>query len=231
MTQYQPVFSEEMLARLPGDVYEYVKAGTLTEMKVIGVSREILKIRDDKGDFVYYNIKFPDKKTAIILDTMIGRIRLIVQHWKKYLAPQMQTMIVEAAYAHAVNAKSNVASFKAVEAALTPKETAKDDKPPISDGVKSILQAIPVGTTLVIGSGAALEGVGEAGHECSDTGDPLAAGREENITLKVVPPEHDKSVHGVFEGSDTAKRLAISDSPVALEDADNNNGRADLDSA
>ena len=162
-----PAFSDEMKEQITLDVYEYVKARTLSELKVIGVSREMIDKRDDEGNLIYYDIR-KGKDAPIKLDTMIGRIRIIVQDWKKYIAPLMETMVLEATYQHAKKASDNVTSFKAAAEMIMPKESADDgDKLTVSPRTLAILQQSPVGTNIYLGQGTPVERVGDKGHELS----------------------------------------------------------------
>ena len=237
MADFQPVFSEEMLEQVVLDVYEYVKSGTLSAKKVIGVSREMIAKRDDEGNLVYYNIRVEGKEKPILLDTMIGRIRIIVQDWKKYIAPLMETLVLEAAYQHAVKAKVNVASFKAASEMIMPKESVDDGTPPaLSPGVAAILQQSPVGTTIIIGQGSSAQGTGNKGHEGADRVHPVADGHKntgqgtEDTPVEVVPSGNGELVHAVHEGRDTAEGSALSDTPIPSEDSVDNDSGDDMGS-
>ena len=229
MADFQPAFSDEMLDQLVLDVYEYVKAGTLSELKVIGVAKQLIAKRDDDDNLVYYDIRKDNKDTPIVLDTMIGRIRIIVKDWKIYIAPLMETLVLEAVYKHATKAKENVTSFKAAAEMIMPKERAEDgNKPAVSPRVAAILQQSPVGTTIVIGKDCLAEGTGNKGHEGADRVHPLADGQREDTPVEAVPSGHDKAVHGVPEGHDTAQGSALPDTPVPPEDAVDNDGRDNM---
>ena len=229
MAEFQPAISDEMFDQLVVDLYEYVKAGTLSKLKVIGVSRELIVKRDDDGNLAYYDIRREGKDTPIHLDTMIGRIRIIVQSWKKYLAPMMEPLLLEAAYQHAVKSKDSTASFKTASELIMPKESADDgNKPAVSPRVAAILQQNPMGTTIIIGEDRHANGLGEAGYERPDTVHPVADGQRENTTIETIPSGHDKSVHGVHEGDDTAQGSALPDTPVPLENAVDNDSRGSV---
>ncbi len=237
MANFDPAFSGEMLDQMVLDVYEYVKAGMLSEKKVIGVSREMIEKRDD-GRLVYYDIRVEGNEKPIGLDTMIGRIRIIVNDWKKYIAPLLKTLVLEAAYQHAVRAKDNVASFKAVSELVMPKESGDDeDKLAVPPRVSAILQQNPVGTTINIGKDNGVEGVGDKGYERIDTMHPLADGdgledksESQSISAEVVSFGDDRPVHEVHEGADTAEGSVVSDTPVSFEDTVDNNGWDDMGS-
>lgn len=229
-TDFKPAFSDEMLDQMILDVYEHVKAGTLSKLKVIGVSREMIEKRDDKGDLVYYDIRVEGKEKPIVLDTMIGRIRIYIKDWKKYLAPLMEPLLLEAAYQHAVKSKDSTASFKTAAEMIMPKEHDDDGtKFALPPGVAAILQNHPVGTTIVIGQAAVAKGTGGKGHECPDTVHPLADGQRQDTPVAVVSSGHDKSVRGVHEGGDTAQRCVVPDTEMASEDTIDDNGGVDLD--
>jgi hypothetical protein len=229
VAEFQSAFSDEMLEQLVVDVYEHVKAGTLSVKKVIGVSRDLIAKRDDDGNLVYYDIRCEDKDTPINLDTMIGRIRNIVKDWKIYIAPLMETLVLEAVYQHALKASSSTQSFKAASDLIMPKESADDgNKPPVSPRVAAILQQNPVGTTIVIGKDCHANRLGEAGHERPDTVHPVADGQRQDTTIEAIPPGHDKPIHGVYEGDDTAQGSAVPDTPVSFEDTVDNDSRGSV---
>ena len=234
---FQSVFSEEMLDQVVLDVYEYVKARALSEKKVIGVSREMIAKRDDEGNLVYYNISVEGKDTPILLDTMIGRIRIIVQDWKKYVAPLMETLVIEAAYQHAKKAADNVTSFKAAAEMIMPKESVDDGiTPALSPGVAAILQQSPVGTTIIIGQGSSAQGTGDKGHEGADRVHPVADGHKdtrqgtEDTPVEVVPSGNGGLVHAVHEGRNTTEGSALPDTPVSPEDSIDNDSGDDMGS-
>ena len=231
----EPVFSEEMLDQVVLDVFEYVKVGGLSAKKVIGVSREMIAKCDDDGNLVYYDIRVEGKETPILLDTMIGRIRTIVQSWKKYIAPLMETLVLEAAYQHALKAKDNVTSFKAAAEMIMPKESVDDGTPPaLSPRVAAILQQSPVGTTIVIGQGSSAQGVGDKGHEGADRVHPVADRHKdtgqgsEDTPVEMVPSGNGEFVHAVHEGRDITEGSALPDTPVPSEDSVDNDSRDDM---
>jgi len=237
VAEFEPAFSDEMLEQMVLDVYEHVKAGTLSKLKVIGVSREMIAKRDDEGDLVYYDIRVEGKEKPIVLDTMIGRIRIYIKDWKKYLAPLMEPLLLEAAYQHAVKSKESTASFKTAAEMIMPKVSADDGtKPAISPGVSAILQNNPVGTTIVIGQDSGIEGTGDKGHECADTVHLVADGCEgagesaEDTPAEVVPPGNGGIVHEVHEGGDTTEGSALSYSEIPSEDSVDNYSGYDMGS-
>lgn len=237
MAGFEPIINEEMHNQLVLDIYEYIKAGTLSEKKVIGVSREMIEKRDDKGSFVYYDVRVEGNEKPIGLDTMIGRIRIIINDWKKYIAPLMRTLVLEAAYQHALKSKDNVTSFKAVSELVMPEESGADeDKLAVPPRVANILQRNPVGTTINIGKDNGATGVGDKGHECADTVHPLADGHQgvgqdtEDTPAEVVSLRDDRTVYEVHEGGDTAEGSIVSDTPIPPEDSVDNNGWDDMGS-
>ena len=231
MADFQSAVSPEQFDRLVIEVYEHVKEGTLSKNKVIGVAKELIKMRDEDGELVFYDFRVEDEKKPIVLDTMIGRIRIIVQNWKKYLGPLMQTLLVEAAYKHATKAKENVTSFKAVSELIAPKEESDETELVLPPSAEAIRKRATVATRITIGKGAVAQGTGNNGHECADTVHLVADGQQEDITVEVVSFGDDKPVHGVYEGSDTPERPFIPDTSVAPEDADSDDSGADLDAS
>ena len=223
---FDPAFSEEMKEQVTLDVYEHVKSGTLSKNKVIGVAKEMINKRDDEGNLVYYDIRCKDEKKPILLTTMIGRIRLIVQDWKKYVAPLMQPLLLEAVYQHVTKAKDSTQSFKVASDMIMPKESASDgDKLTLPPSVNAILQQAPVGTTIVIGADCAIEGIRDTRYERPHTVHPLADGQRQDTAIEAVPHEHDKPVHGVSEGDDTAQGDTVPAASVPSEDTvDNDSG-------
>lgn len=228
---FTPAFSDEMFDQIVVDVYEYIKSGTLSEKKVLGVATEMIAKRDDVGNLIYRDIRFQDEERPIKLNTMIGRIRLIVQDWKKYLAPMMEPLLLEAVYKHAAKAKDSTQSFKVASDMIMPKESADDgNKPALPPRVAAILQQNPVGTTIVIGEAAAVEGTGDNGHAGANRVHPVADGQQENPPVGVVPSADDKLIHGLFEWDDTAQGDTISITSIPSEDPVDNDGGDDLDS-
>jgi len=229
MANFEPAFSDEMAEQIVLDVYEYVKAGELSVKKVIGVSREMIEKRDDEGNLVYYDIRVEGKDKPIILDTMIGRIRIIVAEWKKYVAPLMQTMVLEAVYQHALKGKDNVASFKAASEMIMSKESADDgDKLAVPPSVNAILQSAPVGTTIIIGQDCLAQGVGDKGHEGADRVHPMAHGQRQETPAEAIPCGHDKPVHGMSKGGNTSQGSLVPDTPLPPEDAVDNDSGDDM---
>ena len=226
MGNFEPAFSKEMIDQLVVDMYEHVKAGTLSELKDMGVAKECIAKRDDEDNLVYYDIRFPDEQREINLNTMIGRVREIRKNWKKYFAPKMEALMLEAMYQHALKAGTYVSSFKAASEMIMPKEDADDgNKPALSPGVSAILQQNPVGTTIVIGQDSNAKRTGDKGHARADRVHPLAHGHREDTPAETVSSGHDKPIHGVSEGDDTPQRNSISNTEVSPEDTvDNDSG-------
>ena len=225
-----PAFSDEMFEQITLDVYEYVKSGTLSKKKVIGIANEMIEKRDDEGNLVYYDIRCKDEKKPILLTTMIGRIRLIIQDWKKYVAPLMQPLLLEAVYQHVTKAKDSTQSFKVASDMIMPKESADDgNKLTLSPGALTILQQNPVGTTIAIGQGGGLERTGDTRYERPHTVHPVADGQRQDTAIEAIPSEHDKPIHGVPEGDDTAQRDIVSDTPLPPEDTVDNDSGGDMD--
>ena len=223
-TAFQPAFSEEHMNMLVLEVYEYVKNGTLSKLKVIGVARELIEKREN-GELIFYDIRVEGEKKPIHLDTMIGRIRIIIQNWKVYIAPLMETLLIEAAYKHAVKAKDSPASFKTAASVIMPERSGDNgNKPPLSPGAVAILQQNPVGTTIHLGKDAYLAREGDSGHECLDTGNIMADGQRQDITPEALPIGHGKAIHGVREGGDTAQGSPVPDTEVPSEDPVDNDG-------
>ena len=236
MADFKPAFSDEMIDQLVVDMYEHVKAGTLSKLKDIGVSREMIARRDDDGNLVYYDIRFPGEQREINLNTMIGRVREIRKNWKKYFAPQMEALMLEATYQHALKSAGNVTSFKAAAEMIMPKESADDgDKLTISPRTLAILQQGPVETNIYLGQDTPVEGLGDKGHEGADRVHPVADGRcerpqKEDIPPEVVPSGNGELVHAVHEGGDTTEGSALLDTPVPSEDPVDNDSRDDMGS-
>jgi hypothetical protein len=200
-------------------------------MKVIGVAREICEMKDDDGELEFYDIRYGDEKRKLNLDTVIGRIRIIVKDWKKYLAPLMETLVLEAAYKHAELGKKNVTSFKAAAELIMPKERADDgDKITVPPRVAAILQSNPVDTTIIIGKGNGAERTGHQGYERTDTVHPMADGQREDTPVGTLSPEHDTVVYGLSEGEDTTEGSSVPDTTVSLEDSVDNDSRDDMGS-
>lgn len=218
--------------RLIVEVYEYVKKGTLSVKKVMGVSRELIEKRDDEGQLIFYDVRVEGKDKPIGVDSMISRVRIIVQNWKKYIGPLMETLLIEAAYKHVAKAKDSPASFKIAASVIMPPESDSDeDKPALPPRVAAVLQNNPVGTTIIIGKDNGAYGPGEKGHECADTVHHLADGQCEVSPTEMVSSGHDKAVHGVHEGGDTPERSSVPDTEVPPENPVDNNGWDDMDIA
>ncbi len=229
MADFEPALSGEMVDQLVLDVYEHVKAGTLSKLKQMGVAREMIAKRDEDGDLIYYDIRLKGQKEPIVLGTMIERIRIIIKGWKKYLAPLMETLVLEAAYSHALKARENVTSFKAVSELIMPKGSdADEDKIAVPPRVANILQQNPVGTIINIGKDNGTERPGDEGHQCADTVHPLANGRGEDITAEAVSLRDVEPVFGLCEGDDTAERYIVPDTEMAPEDPVDNDGGANI---
>lgn len=229
MAGFEPIINDEMMGQLAAEVYEYVKKGTLSKLKVIGVARELIEKRDDKGQLIFYDVRVEGKDKPIGLDTMISRIRIIIQNWKKYLGPFMETLLIEAAYKHATKAKDSPASFKIAASVIMPPESdSGESKPALPPGVAAILQNNPVGTTIIIGKDNGTRGLGEAGHERADTVHPVATEQGQDIAPEVVPRGHDKPVHGVHEGGNTTERYTVPDTAMAPEDTNSDDSGGDM---
>ena len=229
MADFQPAFSDEMIDQLVVDMYEHVKAGTLSKLKDMGVARECIAKRDDDGNLVYYDIRFPGEYREINLNTMIGRVREIRKNWKKYFAPQMEALMLEAVYQHALKSASSTQSFKAAAELIMPKESGDDeDKLPIPPRVAAILQDRPVGTIINIGKDNGTERPGDEGHQCTNTMHPLANGQGEDTTAGAVPFRYVEPVCSLREGDDTAERYIVPDTEMAPEDSADNNGGANI---
>lgn len=233
--EYQKAINDEMFGRIVLEIYEYVKDGRLSKMRVEGVAREIADKCDKNGERIFYDARYPGEKREIKKGTFYERVRNIVTDWRKYLTPLMETLIIEATYQQALKAKDNPASFKTAASVIMPKESVADeDELALSPSVAAILQHRPVGTTIVIGQGGAAQRAGDNGHERPDTGDSVADRNRtdrqetEDIAFETVPPGHDKSIHGVHEGRDTAQRPVVPDTSVAPEDAIDDDGRGDM---
>ena len=218
---FDPAFSEEMKEQVTLDVYEYVKSGTLSKKKVIGIANEMIEKRDDEGNLVYYDIRIEGNKEPIKLTTMIGRIRLIIQDWKKNVAPLMQPLQIEAVYQHVTKAKDSTQSFKVASDMIMPKESADDgNKLTLPPSVAAILQQNPVGTTIVIGTDSTAQGTGDTRYERPHTVHPVADEQRQDIAIEAVPCGHDRTLHGVPEGDDTAQGDTIPVASVPSEDTD-----------
>lgn len=229
MAAFVPIINDEMMGQLAAEVYEYVKSGTLSEKKVIGVSRELIEKRNDEGQLIFYDVRAEGTDKAIGLDTMISRIRIIIQNWKKYLGPFMETLLIEAAYKHATKAKDSPASFKIADSVITPPESdSSESKPALPPRVAAILQNNPVGTIIIIGKDNGTRGLGEAGHERTDTVHPVATEQGQDTAPEVVPCGHDKPVHGLHEGGDTPERYTVPDTEMAPEDTDSDDSGGDM---
>jgi len=224
-----PAFSDEMFDQIVLDVYEYVKSGTLSKSKLVDIADKMIAKRDDNGELVYYDVRFSGEKRPIKQTTMIGRIRAIRTNWKTYIAPLMESILLEAVYQHAQKAKDSTQSFKVAADLILPKESADDgNKLALPPSVTAILQSAPVGTTILIGADCAAQGTGDKGHERADTVHPVADGQRENPALEVVPSGDDKPVHGVPEGDDTAQGDTIPDTTVPSEDTVDNDSGDDM---
>ena len=141
----------------------------------------------------------------------------------------METLVLEAAYQHALKARDNVTSFKAVSELVMPKESGDDeDKLAVPPRVANILQQNPMGTIINIGKDNGTERPGDEGHQCTDTVHPLADGRGEDTTAGTVPFRYVEPVYGLCEGDDTTKRPFIPDTEMASEDSADNNGGANI---
>lgn len=230
-SEAQKAITDEQFDQIVLEVYEYVKSGKLSEMRVKGVARELVKKLDDDGKLMFTDARYPGEGRPIKEDTMYERVKSVVVNWRKYVAPLMETLLIEAAYQQARKAKENPAAFKTAASVIMPLERTDDNKPAISPGAVTILQRPGMGTAVCVGQGARVESVRDEGHECPDTVHPVADGQREDITVEVVSLGHDKSVYGVHEGADTPTRPIVPDTEMAPEDTVDDDGGADIRSA
>ena len=227
--EYQKAISDEQFDLIVLEVYEYVKSGKLSKMRVKGVARELVTRRDEDGELIFYDARCKGERIPVVEATMYDRVKSIVVNWRKYIAPLMETLLIEATYQQALKAKDNPTSFKTAAEMIVPKDSGADeDKPALPPRVVAILQQAPVGTTIVIGAHNDAQGTGDTGHERPDTVHSLADGQRQDTTIETIPSGHDKSVHGVHEGDDTAQGSAVPDTPVPLENAVDNDSRGSV---
>ncbi len=236
-SEAQKVISDEQFDQIVLEVYEYVKSGKLSKMRVKGVADDLIKKLDDDGKLMFHDARYPGEYRPINRETMYGRVNPIVVNWRKYLVPLMTPLLVEALHQQTLKAKDNPASFKTVAAIIMPPESANESEPPVSPRSEAILQRGEDGmeSTISIGKDHHAGKAGDNGHECADTVHSVADGHglgdkpeSQNIPTEVVSLRDDRVVHGVHEGADTAHGSIVSYSPFPLEDTVDNNGGDDM---
>ena len=236
----QKAITNEQFDQIVLEVYEYVKHGKLSEMRVKGVARELVAKLDDDHGLMFTDARYPGEGRPIKEDTMYERVKSIVVNWRKYLAPQMETLLIEAAYLQALKAKENPASFKTAASVIMPPRSEDDGtEPPLSPRSKSILRRgrEGMGATIRFGKDYRPLTTGDNGHECADTVHLVADGHglgdepeSQDITIEMVSFRDDRVVHGVHEGPDNTDGSVVPDTEIPPEDPVDNDSGDDMGS-
>jgi hypothetical protein len=215
---FQPAISEEQDELLRLEMMKYVRNGKLSKIGVKGMCRELLELKDENGDYIFYDIRY-DKSHKGSLEALRFRAKRYRDNWKKYLLDDVKILLPEAIYAQADAAKKSPASLKAVmEAVKEPDDKPEDNRRALPPVFVGILRPGTVVTNIPFGQDGRIESVRDKGYECPNTGYFIPDGQQADSPAEVVPLGHDKPVHGVLQGADTAEGSAVSDTEVSSED-------------
>ena len=163
-------------------------------------------------------------------------IQHFIDHWRGTDGAynrEIKRFLMQAAFDIAKDMKSNSQLAKIMFDKFMPDGERSGDngtKSPLSPGAVAILQQNPMGTRIYLGQGEYVEGVGDKGHERSDTGDIVADGQRQDIIPEALPVEYDKAIHGVHKGGDTTQGSPLSATEVPYEDSVDNDSGGDMGS-